>query len=384
MFMKKILFLLLTLLALFLCACGAPAARELPEPAAEPTPAPTPVPTPEPTPMPTSWVITDESAAEILALGDIPTLETVDATASREYDAIMALQERLPDCDVRWVYKLGGVCYPGDSTEITVNTLHGLEGALRYLPKLTKVDMLACEVTTDDIDRYMALRPDVDYLWWVKVGRWVVRSDIQVFSTMRTTDNHYYTNEELYPILHYCTKMRALDLGHNALTDLTDIGNMKDLQVLIIADNEGLTDLSPLKNLDKLYYLEMFLCINITDFSGLEGMVSMEDMNCRYCRYLTDPSFLANMPHLRMLYCANTGIGLGEVAPYRIEGCRYECASESYESVYHGWRDTDRNIAIRHWFHHFEDIEEFASWDNIILKPEELREGRDGTVKFSY
>lgn len=349
-----------------------------------PLSAPAPSPTPEPTPAPTEYTITVESAEEIAALGEISTLRHIDATASREYEALAKLRAALPECEMDWVYELNGVEYPGDTEELTVETLEGLEDALRYLPDIRFVDMLACEVTTDDIDRYMEINPDADYLWWVKFGRWVVRSDIQIFSSMRTTDNHYYTNEELYPLLHYCKKMRALDLGHNALTDLTDIGNMTDLQVLIIADNEYLTDLSPLKNLDKLYYLEMFLCINITDFSGLDGMVSMEDMNCRYCRYLDDPSFLANMPNLRMLYCANTGLGLREIAPYRIEGCSYETASEDYSSVYHGWRATDRNIAIRHLFHHFEDVKEFISWDNIVYKDEADREGRDGTVKYSY
>lgn len=349
-----------------------------------PLSAPAPSPTPEPTPAPTEYTITVESAEEIAALGEISTLRHIDATASREYEALAKLRAALPECEMDWVYELNGVEYPGDTEELTVETLDGLEDALRYLPDIRFVDMLACEVTTDDIDRYMEINPDADYLWWVKFGRWVVRSDIQIFSSMRTTDNHYYTNEELYPLLHYCKKMRALDLGHNALTDLTDIGNMTDLQVLIIADNEYLTDLSPLKNLDKLYYLEMFLCINITDFSGLDGMVSMEDMNCRYCRYLDDPSFLANMPNLRMLYCANTGLGLREIAPYRIEGCSYETASEDYSSVYHGWRATDRNIAIRHLFHHFEDVKEFISWDNIVYKDEADREGRDGTVKYSY
>lgn len=369
------------LLALLLCACGAADTRELPATTPEPTPVPTPTPTPAPT---EAAVMADWTAEDILALGEMPSLVHIDATSSREYEAIAKLQELLPDCRIDWTIHLGAQEVDPNAESFTAETLDGLEAALPYMPSLKNIDLLSCEVTTDDIDRYMALRPDVDYLWWVKFGRWVVRSDIQIFSSMRTTDNHYYTNEELYPLLHYCTKLRALDLGHNALTDLTDIGKMTDLQVLIIADNEKLTDLSPLKNLDKLYYLEMFLCINITDFSGLDGMVSMEDMNCRYCRYLTDPSFLANMPKLRMLYCANTGIGLREVYPYRHEGCAYEVASESFESVYHGWRDTKRNIAIRHWFHHFEDIEEFVSWDNIILKDEALREGRDGTVKYSY
>lgn len=385
--MRKSVLPMIIIIAL-LCICvmaeNGTIEMSLPEPVYAAAPAPAPEPTPVPTPPPTEWVISDESADEIEALGDIPSLKHIDATASREYEALLQLREKLPECEIDWVYELNGVTYPDDTEELTVDTLDGLEDALRYLPEVKFVDMLSCEVTTDDIDRYMEINPDADYLWWVKFGRWVVRSDIQIFSSMRTTDNHRYTNEELYPLLHYCTKLRALDLGHNDLTDMTDIGRMTDLQVLILADNDRITDISPLKSLDKLYYMELFLCTNITDFSGLEGMVSMEDFNCRYCRYLNDPSFLANMPNLRMLYCANTGIGLREVSPYRIEGCRYETASEDYQSVYHGWRDTDRNIAIRHLFHHFEDVQEFINWDNIVYKAEEDMEGRDGTVKYSY
>lgn len=391
--MRKSVLPMIILIAL-LCVCvlveNGTIELSLPEPVPavaptpEPTPEPTPAPTPVPTPPPTEYVITGESAKEITALGEIKSLKYIDATASREYAAIAELREMLPDCEIDWVYRLGDQLIPGDAEELTVTSLHGLEGALRYLPDLRFVDMLACEVTTDDIDRFMEINSDADYLWWVKFGRWVVRSDIQIFSSMRTTDNHRYTNEELYPLLHYCTKLRALDLGHNDLTDMTDIGRMTDLQVLILADNNNITDISPLKSLDKLYYMELFLCTNITDFSGFDGMVSMEDINVRYCRYLNDPSFLANWPNLRMFYCANTGIGLREVYPYRIEGCAYETASEDFQSVYHGWRDTARNIAIRHWFHHFEDIAEFRNWDDIVLKPEEDMEGRDGTVKYSY
>ncbi|MBQ4224266.1 MAG: leucine-rich repeat domain-containing protein, partial [Prevotella sp.] len=43
----------------------------------------------------------------------------------------------------------------------------------------------------------------------------------------------------------YCTKLKGLDLGHNAITDISFIENMPHLRVLILADND-LTDISPL------------------------------------------------------------------------------------------------------------------------------------------
>ena len=83
---KKALFLI-ACLALLLGGCSFGA--QLPPPA--PTPEPTPAPTPEPTPAPTEWTVTDEGPEEILALAEIASLQTVDARASAEYDALLRL-----------------------------------------------------------------------------------------------------------------------------------------------------------------------------------------------------------------------------------------------------------------------------------------------------
>lgn len=61
-----------------------------------PLSAPAPSPTPEPTPAPTEYTITVESAEEIAALGEISTLRHIDATASREYEALAKLRAALP------------------------------------------------------------------------------------------------------------------------------------------------------------------------------------------------------------------------------------------------------------------------------------------------
>ena len=182
---KKLILACAVLLAvLLLCACGA-------EKAPEPAPTPTPEPAPEPTPPPTSWTLTDESAADILALADIPSLKTVDAAGSREYDAILQLHEARPDIDLTWNYEFQGALYPGDTTELTVTDLTGLEDAIRYLPQLNYIDLINSPATVEDLDRYDAIRPGIFYYWSFvhKDIHWetVIRTDIQVYSTLQIT-----------------------------------------------------------------------------------------------------------------------------------------------------------------------------------------------------
>lgn len=337
---------------------------------ASPSPSPTAPPTPSPTPAPTSWVVTDESAEEILALGEIGTLREIDATASREYEALLTLCQMLPECDIRWVYPFGGEMIPSDTEELTVTDTEGLDQALRYLPDLRKVDMLACTLTTEEMENYSQLRPDIDFLWMVRFGKWEVRSDITIFSTLSTDIGHpyRYVDEEMYPLLRFCHKLRALDLGHNDLCDLTLIGELSELQVLILVDNQRVTDISPLANLKNLRYLELFTDENIRDFSPLEGLTAMEDLNLSWCKYLDNIDFIANMPNFQNGWFRFTGVDREDVEQFsgRDICFTYDHNREEVSSTAWGWRSTERNIAIRKAFSKWREIEEYISWDNII------------------
>lgn len=360
--MKKLaVVLLLVLSACLFCACGA---------AEPPAPAETPAPTPEPTPMPTSLTLSDESAEEILALAQIPTLRSIDATASREYEALAQLRELLPDCEISWVYELNGQLLPSDTEELVLTDPTGLEDALPYLPALKSVDLTACEPTVEQMELCYDLRPDVDFLWMVRFGEWEVRSDITCFSTLRTgmEGNHAYTSEELYPLLRFCRHLRALDLGHNDLQDISLIGELPELQALILADNPNLSDISPLANLKNLYYLEMFLGWSITDFTPLAGLENMEDINLSWCHSLTDISFVEHMPKLKHLWLLSSFVDNEQIKKYQEmypDATIMKANPIELTSVAYGWRTTDRNIALRGAFTYWRNVIEFVSWDNI-------------------
>ena len=306
---------------------------------------------------PGEWVITGESAEEILALADKPGLRHIDATASREYEALLKLREELPDCDIDWVYEFQGVSYPSDTTELKVTDMTGLEDALRYLPALTDVDLLEAGATIEDLDRFDAIRPDIFWLWEFRFDWYKIRTDIPVYSSLlgyktRFDLDHYY------PIVKYCKHLRALDLGHNNLRDISLIGNMKDLQILILADDH-LQDASCLANLHDLIYLELFMNDELEDFSFLKSLTKLKDLNLCYCTHLTSLDFMEYMPDLEFMLVKYTGLDVDYYNEVKASNpqVRMTFWDGDRESTNSGWRDTARNHMIR---------SAFANWPSVV------------------
>ncbi len=368
-------------LALFLAACSFPASppEQSPEPVYTAVPsssaAPSLAPTPEPTPAPTVWTITDESSGEILALADIPSLKRIDAGACREYAALLELRSLLPDCQIHWQVPLQGELFSDETRELCLSSTDGLEEALPGLPELVFVDLLSCEPDLDLMRRLYAQYPGVDFLFSFTVGReghrqWQLRSDCTCFSSLWSGSEPYrYTEEDYEPLLRFCRHLRALDLGHSDIQDVSLIGQLSELQVLILADNPRITDISPLRDLHELMYIELFECYDIEDFSCFFHMPHMVDMNLSYCENLEDISFLDGMADFQSGWFRNTKVTEAMLKPYREsrEGLRFVVGSpEDWSSIVYGWRNTDRCRAIRHAFSHWQEVEDFRSWDEIV------------------
>ncbi len=359
---------------------GAPEPSTSAEPTPEPSPAPTAEPTPEPTPAPTEapteLVLHGESAEEILQYASWTQLRYVDATESREYEALRTLQEALPDCRVEWLYEFRGELYNSlDAAEWKLDSTEGLSEALRALPRVTKVDLLDASVTDAEKDALMAANPGVDFLWWVRFGRWTVRSDIEIFSTLQggTIYEPHYSSEAMAPLFKYCRHMKALDLGHNNLTDLSLLGTMNELQVLILADNPLLRDVSPLAELTELRYLELFSCNRISDFSFLRSLTKLEDVNLCHNYLLTDPSVFDGLENLKVCWLRGVGFtdeqktAFIEARPdVRVEFSVYLDRQSATDG---GWRATEENVAVRTAFYNWSAVLSFDYWEEISYDP---------------
>lgn len=131
--------------------------------------------------------------------------------------------------------------------------LKELKAALPLLPNLEEVDMYNCNLPRDQMEELWSTYPDVHWGWSIKLGSHLIRTDIEAFSSLHSPTNTHYSSN-YYSALKYCWRIKALDLGHNNLTDISFIGYMKDLRVLILADNK-IKDITPLQNCTKLQYV---------------------------------------------------------------------------------------------------------------------------------
>lgn len=364
--MKKWIILLCVLVALTMSACG----KKEPSPPAVPVieATPTPAPTPTPTPAPTQYTVHNESAEEILALANIPSLVEIDAAASSQYDALLELYRLRPDCKITWNVEFEGNTYPNTAESIKVNNLDGLENALRYLPCLNYVDLIDTNATVEDLDRYSAINPDAFYYWGFEFNGFAIRTDIQCYSTLHGAYEHRYTDEEMYPILKYCKKLRALDIGHNDVTDVTLISELKDLEILIVADNP-IVDASPLGKLKDLIYLEIFMCDQIQDFSFLNQLTKLKDINLCRVNNLNNLDFLSNMPDYEFGMYKFTGITEEIVNQWKTKfpNAKFVLNDGDPESCNSGWRDTERNFYIRRNFSGWRHIQNYNTYDDVEL-----------------
>ena len=351
------------------------AAPSAPAETAEAAPTPSPSPTPEPTPEPVlEYTVTDEGPEAILALAEAhPELRSVNARQSTEYAALAELARLLPDCAVEYTVPLSDTVSVG-SLERSLTLAAGdataeeLSEKLAWLPRLERLDLTALDLGNAALGPVADAYPEKDIVWMVRFSHWTVRSDITVFSTLQPWPVGYrYTDQDLYPLLHWCRHLTALDLGHNDLRDLEPIGALTELQALIIGDNENLTDLTPLGNLVKLEYMELFLADKITDFSPLAKLENMVALCVGFCAGLDDISFIDHMPKLEMGWFARARLTeeQRQAAQEAHPDTRFLFFPSLVSSTSDGWRMTDRNVELRRAFSNWQNVVEFRAWDDV-------------------
>lgn len=180
-----------------------------------------------------------------------------------------------------------------------------LTAFLDQFPALTHVDMFGTKVQKADIELLTERYPDVTFGWTIHIfGKGKghdVRTDQTAFSTLHGDCFSHYSNQ--LDVLRYCTELRALDIGHNLVNDLSFLSDLKELRVLILACN-CIEDISVLAELDKLEYLELF-SNNIHDLSPLANLTHLMDLNLTYTRP-KNIDMLYEMPFLKRLWMGHS------------------------------------------------------------------------------
>lgn len=169
---------------------------------------------------------------------------------------------------------------------------------LAQLPDVTQVDMFATRIPRKRINELAEKFPQIEFGWTMAVGNHSVRTDAVAFTTSHSDSSARHGTEE-FSVLKYCKNLMALDIGHNAVKDLSFLYDLPNLRILILVDNQ-FVDITPVASLTQLEYVELFFN-DIQDVSALTGLTNVKDLNLGFNR-ITDISPLESMTWLERLW----------------------------------------------------------------------------------
>jgi hypothetical protein len=235
-----------------------------------------------------------------------------------------------------------------DLGETRVDDYRALTALLDQLPRLETVNLYGSRVPREQMAYLTARYPQVFFGFTLRVSEHIIRTDQTAFSTLHNNKAPTHSSGD-FDVLRYCTKLQALDLGHNNLTDLSFLENLTQLKVLILAVNQ-ISDISPLRNLTQLEYVELFKN-KVTDITPLNGWGKVLDLNLCF-NYIKDYQTLEKLKTLERLwlYNSNNYSVKDPVKPEIITrlkaalpGCHID--SVSYSTL-GGWREHLRYFTI--------------------------------------
>lgn len=216
-------------------------------------------------------------------------------------EALLALEKGEPQLFIVWDMEVEGVPVSRDARELdisgrTVRDLGALEARLLLMPKLERMVMCGCGLSSEEMDALDRRHEQIRFIWSVDLGGLLLRTDAVYFAP-----NKYAIKVTDWDIrdLQYCYDMVCVDIGHmRGVTHCQWAANMPKLKYLVIGDT-NIRDLSPLSGLQELVFLEAFTA-PIRDYKPLLQCPALEDLNLGYT--YGDPTPVMEMTWLKRLW----------------------------------------------------------------------------------
>ena len=293
------------------------------------------------------------------AMDEFFSLYTVDLTGCGfENDTLFALSRSLGDTDVRWRFDLCGVEVCSTDREIDLSDhklrdrIEELESALPFLSRLQKVVMCDCGVDNETMAALNEKYEHIRFVWMVDIEWAAIRTDNLYFTPYAASGVRQTRRLTGLKNLKYCPDLIALDIGHCHTQDLSYLAVMPHLRYLILAENY-VTDITLVGELKELKWLEMFQCVT-RDLSPLLGCTALEDLNICYISTPGDNVYetLRQMTWLKRLWCSGTRMSKAQLAALREElpDCEIWCRTGD-ESTGSTWRYSESYYEMRDAFH---------------------------------
>lgn len=280
------------------------------------------------------------------------------------------LVDSYPGIRFLWDVDIMGEKYDSASEDLDLTnhrelTLDAVRQAIPLFCGLKRLDLSDCGFANEDLAELRGEFPDTKIVWTLYMGKWSLKTDAVAFSVLIYNYNYTALRSPDIEVLKYCTDLQALDLGHQRLTDLSVIGDyLPELRILILADNT-VSDLTPLSKLKHLHYLELFVNPYLTDVSPIGECKEMVDLNISHIYGLTDISALLDFPMLERLWIENTGVSAADIQLLKDTYPDTNVTNIGWGSVDQGWRWHPRYNAMIDMYHDTTYIsEEFSKYDS--------------------
>lgn len=157
-------------------------------------------------------------------------------------------------------------------------SLNDLEILIRLVPGVRKIRLTQHRnLSNKEMIPMLEKYPDIEFVWLINLAHaYTLSSDATAYSTMAGVNNPKKLKSSDLEVLKYAPNLKALDLGHQAITSLDFLEGL-DLELLILAHNK-ITDISVLATMPHLQYAELFMN-QITDVSPLAACTELLDLN---------------------------------------------------------------------------------------------------------
>ena len=287
-------------------------------------------------------------------LAPLTKLESVNlAGQTVSFETMAALQERYPLVKFAFTFELFGQTLTPETTDLDLSTMtftsvEEVSEGLKHLPALTSCNLCGSGLSNEQMMELKAAFPNVKFVWYINIGAWKVRTDIEAFSTKNrkafpngagefTGDGRYSLTDEETPLFQYLPDLIYLDLGRNKISDVSFVKYLPKLRVLILESNK-IKDITPLSGQTELEYLELYMNY-IEDFKALSGLSKLTYLNVSRTS-LTDVSPFEGMTQLKMLWLINDKVEKADLE--KLAAALPDCTitTRGSNSTSGGWLDT--------------------------------------------
>lgn len=317
----------------------------------------------------------DISPSDIHMIGYLTNLKTLDA---REYplcDELYDLTFQNGEKSVGYDILLHETLYGTEITEQTekldfshtkITDLSEFYQKLRFFTNIKKIYVGDIAIPDEEMDALNKAFPATKIVWLVEFSIWQVRTDIKVFSTqVGKLQKVKVRQDQIQPLVKYCTDLEALDLGHNLMTDVSCLAGLKNIDILIISSNR-LSDISVLRNFPKIHFLDIRNQPKIDDLSPIASLPELEQIELQHLGKVENMSAFMHCPKLKMLFALDvdfTDCTLDDLKAACPE-CLFDMESDFTKHV---WANTDKNMIIRDLFTNWArvDTETYNGWDDV-------------------